>query len=145
MRPSGIRRYFEIAATMDDVITLGIGEPDFATPSHIALKGMECLQSGQTGYTANAGYYELRQAISLYIERLYGLYYNPKDQILVTVGVSEAMFLALKAVLNLLSCSSSGQSPAVFCWCWRSRPSPRPPRRRAARPLAPPLPSWSTR
>lgn len=100
LRPSGIRRYFDIAATMDDVVSLGIGEPDFATPSHIAARGIECLQGGQTKYTSNSGTLELRQAISAYIERLYGLHYDPLSQILVTVGVSEAMWLALKAILD---------------------------------------------
>ena len=100
LRPSGIRRYFDIAATMEDVISLGIGEPDFATPAHITQQGMACLQNGHTGYTANAGMYELREAIAAYIERLYGVSYDPNDQILVTVGVSEAMFLALKAILD---------------------------------------------
>ncbi|MBZ0300569.1 MAG: aminotransferase class I/II-fold pyridoxal phosphate-dependent enzyme, partial [Anaerolineae bacterium] len=100
LRPSGIRRYFDIAATMNDVISLGIGEPDFATPAHIADKGGECIQRGRTAYTANAGLFELRQAIGQYVERLYGLHYDPKEQILVTVGVSEAMFLALKAILD---------------------------------------------
>jgi aminotransferase len=100
LRPSGIRRYFDIAATMDDVVTLGIGEPSFATPEHIVNKSVEALRRGDTGYTSNSGTVELRQAISQYIERLYGLHYNPDDQILVTVGVSEAMWLALKAILN---------------------------------------------
>lgn len=100
LRPSGIRRYFDIAATMDDVISLGIGQPDFATPAHITQKGIECLQNGNTGYTANAGIHELREAIAAYIQRLYGLTYDPDDQILVTVGVSEALFLALKAILD---------------------------------------------
>ncbi|MBZ0291451.1 MAG: aminotransferase class I/II-fold pyridoxal phosphate-dependent enzyme [Anaerolineae bacterium] len=100
LRPSGIRRYFDIAATMDDVVSLGIGEPDFATPSHIAARGIECLQNGQTKYTSNSGTLELRQAISDYIERLYGLHYDPVSQVLVTVGVSEAMWLALKAILD---------------------------------------------
>jgi aminotransferase len=100
LRPSGIRRYFDIAATMDNVISLGIGEPDFATPAHIAASGAACLTSGRTGYTANAGTIELRQAIAHYVQRLYGLHYDANEQILVTVGVSEAMFLALKAILN---------------------------------------------
>jgi aminotransferase len=100
MKPSGIRRYFDIAATMENVITLGIGEPNFVTPQHIMQKGIESLQQGQTGYTSNSGILELRQAISAYIERLYGVYYEPDDQILVTVGVSEALFLALKAILD---------------------------------------------
>jgi aminotransferase len=100
MKPSGIRRYFDIAATMENVITLGIGEPNFTTPQHIMQKGIESLQQGQTGYTSNSGILELRQAISAYVERLYGVYYEPDDQILVTVGVSEALFLALKAILD---------------------------------------------
>ncbi len=100
LRPSGIRRYFDIAATMDDVITLGIGEPDFATPAHIAAKGIECIQQGKTAYTANSGTVELRRAIAAYIGRLYGLEYNPDNQILVTVGASEAMWLALKTILE---------------------------------------------
>src|SRR5689334_17427448 len=100
LRPSGIRRYFDIAATMDDVVTLGIGEPDFVTPRHIIDKGIESLNIGDTAYTSNSGTIELRRAISGYIERLYGVHYNPDDQILVTVGVSEAMWLALKAILD---------------------------------------------
>lgn len=100
LRPSGIRRYFDIAATMDDVVSLGIGEPDFVTPSHIVDRGVESLRQGQTRYTSNSGTLKLRQAISDYIHRLYGLHYNPEDQILVTVGVSEGMWLALKAVLD---------------------------------------------
>jgi aminotransferase len=100
LRPSGIRRFFDIAATMQDVITLGIGEPDFVTPRHIIEKSIESLYRGQTAYTSNSGTIELRQAISAYIERLYDIHYNPDDQIVVTVGVSEAMFLALRAILD---------------------------------------------
>jgi aminotransferase len=100
MRPSGIRRYFDIAATMENVITLGIGEPNFVTPQHIMQKGIESLQQGLTGYTSNSGLIELRQAISGYMQRLYNVHYNPQDQILVTVGVSEGLFLALKAILD---------------------------------------------
>jgi aminotransferase len=100
LRPSGIRRYFDIAATMDDVVTLGIGEPNFVTPQHIMQKGIDALLCGQTGYTSNSGTIELRRAISSYIERLYGLCYHPENQVLVTVGVSEALWLALKAVLD---------------------------------------------
>jgi aminotransferase len=100
LRPSGIRRYFDIAATMDDVVTLGIGEPDFATPEHIAAKGVGCIQKGQTAYTSNSGIPELRRAITQYIERLYGLHYHPDNQILVTVGVSEAMWLTMKTILD---------------------------------------------
>ncbi len=100
LRPSGIRRYFDIAATMEDVVTLGIGEPSFPTPLHIIEKGVESLYDGQTGYTNNSGTIEVRQAIAQYIQGLYNVSYNPEDQILVTVGVSEALFLALKAILD---------------------------------------------
>ncbi len=100
LRPSGIRRYFDIAATMQDVVTLGIGEPDFVTPAHVIDKGIESLRRGETRYTSNSGTIELRRAISAYIERLYGIHYDPEDQVLVTVGVSEAMWLALKAILD---------------------------------------------
>jgi aminotransferase len=100
MRSSGIRRYFDIAATMDDVITLGIGEPNFATPMHIIQKSVESMYNGETGYTSNSGTIEAREAISAYMQRLYNLYYAPEDQVLVTVGVSEALFLALKAILD---------------------------------------------
>jgi aminotransferase len=100
LRPSGIRRYFDIAATMEDVVSLGIGEPDFVTPAHIIDKGIESLRKGDTAYTSNSGTLELRTAISRYIERLYGVGYDPENQVLVTVGVSEAMWLALKAILD---------------------------------------------
>lgn len=100
LRPSGIRRYFDIAATMEDVVTLGIGEPNFTTPEHITEKGIESLRGGFTAYTSNAGMIELRHAISGYIRRLYGLEYDPCDQVLVTVGVSEALWLAMKAILD---------------------------------------------
>ncbi len=100
LKPSGIRRYFDIAATMEDVVSLGIGEPDFVTPRHIIDKSIESLRLGQTAYTNNSGTIELRRAISAYIERLYGVCYDPEDQIVVTVGVSEAMWLALKAILD---------------------------------------------
>jgi len=100
LRPSGIRRYFDIAATMEDVITLGIGEPDFVTPDHIIQKGIDSLKAGRTGYTANSGMPELRQAACDYIERLYGIHYDPNEQALITVGVSEGLYLALKAILD---------------------------------------------
>lgn len=100
LRPSGIRRYFEIAATMDDVVTLGIGEPNFVTPEHILNAGVRSLLNGNTGYTSNAGTYELRAAIAAHIKARYGLSYSPDDEVLVTVGVSEALFLALKVLLD---------------------------------------------
>lgn len=100
LHPSGIRKYFEIAATMDGVISLGIGEPDFVTPAHITQKGIESLTAGKTAYTSNAGMLELREAISDYVANLYAVLYAPDDEILVTVGVSEALFLAMKAILD---------------------------------------------
>lgn len=100
LRPSGIRRYFDIASTMEDVITFGIGEPDFTTPQHIIDCGVASAQSGNTGYTSNSGAPQLRRAIADYIEHLYALEYDADEQILVTVGVSEGLWLALKAVLD---------------------------------------------
>ena len=100
LRPSGIRRYFDIAETMEDVVTLGIGEPNFVTPGHIIEAGVESLRDGLTGYTSNAGTYELRAAIADHIASRYSLSYAPEDEILVTVGVSEALYLALKTVLD---------------------------------------------
>ncbi|XWX03616.1 aminotransferase class I/II-fold pyridoxal phosphate-dependent enzyme [Aggregatilineales bacterium SYSU G02658] len=100
LKPSGIRRFFEIAATMEDVVTLGIGEPSFTTPQHIMEAGIATLREGRTGYTANAGEPALRRAIARYVQRLYGLCYNPDEEVLVTVGVSEALWLAMKAVLD---------------------------------------------
>jgi aminotransferase len=100
LRPSGIRRYFDIAATMQDVVSLGIGEPDFATPAHICARGIESLERGDTHYTSNAGLPALRQAAASYNERLYGLHYDPATQVLITVGVSEALWLAMKAILD---------------------------------------------
>ncbi len=98
--PSGIRRFFDIAATMDDVISLGIGEPDFDTPAPILQAGVESLHRSETHYTSNSGVLELRQALSANLERLYGVTYDPEDEILITVGVSEALYLALSAIID---------------------------------------------
>jgi aminotransferase len=98
--PSGIRRFFDIAATMDDVISLGIGEPDFDTPAPIVQAGIEALERGETHYTSNSGLIELRRAIAAHIEQRYAQTYNPVSEILVTVGVSEALFLAMSALLD---------------------------------------------
>ena len=98
--PSGIRRFFDIAATMDDVISLGIGEPDFATPSAIVRAGVHSLEAGETHYTSNSGIAELRTALSEHLERLYGVRYDPDSEVLITVGVSEALYLALAATLD---------------------------------------------
>ncbi len=98
--PSGIRRFFDIAATMEDVISLGIGEPDFPTPEPILRAGIESLQRGETHYTSNSGLMELRRAIAEHLDRLYGQTYNPASEILITVGVSEALYLACAATLD---------------------------------------------
>jgi aminotransferase len=97
---SGIRDFFEIVSKMKDVISLGIGEPDFDTPWHIREAAIYALEKGKTHYTSNLGLLELRRAISAYVERNYALGYRPEDEIIVTVGVSEAIDLALRALLN---------------------------------------------
>ena len=98
--PSGIRKFFDIAATMDDVISLGIGEPDFTTPKPILDAGIQALQKGETHYTSNAGIMELRTLLAEHLENLYGVSYNPETEIVCTVGVSEALYLAATALLN---------------------------------------------
>ena len=97
---SGIRDFFEIVQTMDDVISLGIGEPDFATPWHIREAAIYALEKGRTGYTSNLGLPRLRRSISDYVRNKFGLKYEPLTEILVSVGVSEAIDLALRALLN---------------------------------------------
>jgi aminotransferase len=97
---SGIRDFFEIVAKRKDVISLGIGEPDFDTPWHIREAAIYALEKGKTHYTSNLGLLELRRAISTYVESNYTMAYRPDDEILVTVGVSEAIDLALRALLN---------------------------------------------
>ncbi len=98
--PSGIRRFFDIAATMDDVISLGIGEPDFTTPEPILQAGIQSLEHGDTHYTSNSGTLELRQAVADYLRTSYGVDYDARAEVLITVGVSEALYLALTAVLD---------------------------------------------
>ncbi|GAB4565678.1 MAG: aminotransferase class I/II-fold pyridoxal phosphate-dependent enzyme [Anaerolineae bacterium] len=98
--PSGIRRFFDIAATMPDVISLGIGEPDFVTPSHILEAGIRSLRDGHTHYTSNAGMLELREAISRHLYQRYGVQYDPEREILITVGVSEGLYLAMTAFVD---------------------------------------------
>ena len=100
LKPSGIRKFFDIAATMKDVISLGIGEPDFTTPESILQAGIRSLQNGETHYTSNWGKIELRQAISDNLKKLYGVSYNPENEIIATVGVSEALYLTMVAVLD---------------------------------------------
>ncbi|MDE6053416.1 MAG: aminotransferase class I/II-fold pyridoxal phosphate-dependent enzyme, partial [Lachnospiraceae bacterium] len=102
IKPSGIRKYFDIVSEMNDpdVISLGVGEPDFETPWHIRDEGIYSLEKGRTFYTANAGLMELREEIDRYLSRRYELSYNPKDEILVTVGGSEAIDIALRAMVD---------------------------------------------
>lgn len=98
--PSGIRRFFNLAAEMEDVISLGVGEPDFLTPWNIREEAIYTLEKGRTIYTANAGLMELRREISRYLQRKYHLEYDPATQILVTVGGSEAIDLALRSIVE---------------------------------------------
>ena len=100
IKPSGIRKFFDIAASMEGVISLGVGEPDFPTPAHIRDAGINSILEKGTTYTANVGLIELRRAISKYLESRFGVEYDPADQVLVTVGASEAVDLALRAVVN---------------------------------------------
>lgn len=100
LKPSGIRKFFDIVATMKDVISLGIGEPDFTTPQPILEAGIASLKRGDTHYTSNSGIIELRRKLSSQLNRLYGLDYDPVKEILITVGVSEALYLALTAILE---------------------------------------------
>ena len=100
IKPSGIRRFFDIANEIPGVISLGVGEPDFDTPWIVRDEGMYTLQKGRTFYTANAGLAELRQEICRYLERRYNLHYSPEDETVVTVGGSEAIDLALRAMLD---------------------------------------------
>ncbi|MCU0521454.1 MAG: aminotransferase class I/II-fold pyridoxal phosphate-dependent enzyme [Anaerolineae bacterium] len=98
--PSGIRKFFDIAATMRDVISLGIGEPDFDTPEPIVQAGIEALKRGATHYTSNSGLVELRKALGAHLQQRYGVVYSPDSEILVTVGVSEALYVAMAAILD---------------------------------------------
>jgi aminotransferase len=100
LRPSGIRKFFDIAATMQDVISLGIGEPDFNTPAPILAAGIRSLQAGETHYTSNSGRIELRQALTAHLHRLYGVQYDPQTEVILTVGVSEALYMAATALLD---------------------------------------------
>ncbi|MDD6315564.1 MAG: aminotransferase class I/II-fold pyridoxal phosphate-dependent enzyme [Clostridia bacterium] len=101
MKPSGIRKYFGIMETMPDAISLGVGEPDFITPQHIMQAGIDSLCAGKTQYTANAGLMLLRKEIGKYMEKTFDLSYNPDNEILATVGGSEAIDLCLRAFLTV--------------------------------------------
>lgn len=98
--PSGIRKFFDVVATMEDAISLGVGEPDFVTPWPIREAGIYSLEKGRTYYTANAGLMELRQEICNYTDRKYGIKYDPKTEILVTVGGSEAIDLMIRCIVK---------------------------------------------
>ncbi len=100
LSPSGIRKFFDMLATMEDVISLGVGEPDFATPWHISEAGISGIEKGYTMYTSNRGMLELRQELSRNLSARYGLTYDPDSEILVTVGVSEGLDLAMRAIIN---------------------------------------------
>ena len=100
LKPSGIRKFFDIVATMKDVISLGIGEPDFTTPAPIVDAGIRALRQGETHYTSNAGLLELRQAVTDYLHSTYQVAYEPNKEIIVSVGVSEALYLSMAAILD---------------------------------------------
>lgn len=99
MEPSGIRRFFDVASTMDNVISLGVGEPDFDTPWHIREEGIYSLEKGRTFYTSNAGLLPLRQEVAAYLKRRFSLDYNP-DEVIVTVGGSEAIDIGFRTMLD---------------------------------------------
>ena len=101
LKPSGIRKFFDILEEMQDVVSLTVGQPDFDTPWHIREAGIRSLEEGRTYYTSNSGTVELRREISAYQKRRFGLEYDPKNEIIVTVGGSEAIDLALRAVVNI--------------------------------------------
>ena len=98
---SGIRKFFDIMETMDDVVGLTVGQPDFVTPWHIREAGIESLEKGKTFYTSNSGTLELREEINKYLTRRFDISYNPKDEIIVTVGGSEAIDIAMRATLDI--------------------------------------------
>jgi len=100
LKPSGIRRFFDIAATMKEVISLGIGEPDFDTPKPVIDAGVRALQHGATHYTSNAGILGLRKALAANLQRLYGVEYDPAEEMIITVGGSEALYLSATALLD---------------------------------------------
>jgi aminotransferase len=100
LSPSGIRKFFDLLEKQKDVISLGVGEPDYATPWHISEAAVKSLERGYTMYTSNSGIPELRELTAKYLQEKYGVHYNPYGEILMTVGVSEALDLAMRAILN---------------------------------------------
>lgn len=100
IKPSGIRRFFDLASSMDNIISLGVGEPDFTTPWNVREASIHSLERGMTAYTANAGLIELREAISKYIHKSFGVAYDAEEEIIVTVGASEGIDIALRSVVD---------------------------------------------
>ena len=100
LRPSGIRKFFDLLSTMDDVISLTVGQPDFVTPWHIREAAIDSLERGRTYYTGNAGTPELRRGIANYLERRFALSYDPASEVIVTVGGSEAIDMAIRALVD---------------------------------------------
>lgn len=100
IKPSGIRKFFDLAAEMQGVISLGVGEPDFKTPWNVREAGIKSLQDGKTRYTANTGLIQLRQEICNYLDRRFSIKYNPNNEVLVTVGGSEAIDICIRALVN---------------------------------------------
>ena len=98
--PSGIRKFFDIVSEMKDAISLGVGEPDFDTPWHIREEGIYSLERGRTFYTSNAGLKELKEEIAIYLKRRYQVLYDGSSEVMVTVGGSEAIDIALRAMIN---------------------------------------------
>ncbi|MGI8926118.1 MAG: pyridoxal phosphate-dependent aminotransferase [Tepidiformaceae bacterium] len=98
--PSGIRKFFDLLSTIDDVISLGVGEPDYVTPTPIRRAAIESIERGDTHYTSNYGLLELRERLSAHLDRLYGVRYDPRDEIVITSGSSEALDIALRALLD---------------------------------------------
>ena len=100
LKKSGIRKFFDLLEEMDNVVSLTVGQPDFVTPWHIREAGIESLERGKTYYTSNAGTLELRREISAYLSRRFGLMYDPKKEIIVTIGGSEAIDLCIRTLVN---------------------------------------------
>lgn len=100
IQPSGIRRFFDLASSMDNIISLGVGEPDYTTPWNVREASIHSLERGVTSYTANAGIIELREAIAHYLQKRFQVSYDPENEVVVTVGASEGIDLALRAILN---------------------------------------------
>ncbi|HEX2959404.1 MAG TPA: aminotransferase class I/II-fold pyridoxal phosphate-dependent enzyme, partial [Chitinispirillaceae bacterium] len=120
LEPSGIRKYFDLISSMDDAISLGVGEPDFVTPWHIRESAIYSIEKGYTMYTSNAGMPELRTELSKYLSQRYQVDYNPTGEILITTGVSEALDLAMRSILNpgdevIMSNPAYGSYAACVC------------------------------